>query len=126
MPTGSARFGQTFRFPSGLEVTVTAPVRFTPSGAAPTAVAHVRVTVTLRNSSSGAIDVGLVGHDATAGGVEAPRFYDPANDVTPPPGGPVELAPGQVRSYRVAFAQQSGGGLVVRTMYGWDGSALHR
>ena len=86
--------------------------------------AHNRL-VTLRNATSSSIDTGLIGHDASAGGAEAPRVYDPANDIPAPGQNPGALAPGQVRSYRVAFAHQPGQSLAVRTAYGWDGQVIH-
>ncbi|MGD7732749.1 hypothetical protein ACQCX5_07275 [Propionibacteriaceae bacterium G57] len=128
VPIGGARFGQPFQFPSGLKVNVTAPVRFTPSSSAdaPPGVRHVQVTVTLQNSSSAPIDLGTVGHDATSGGVDAVRFFDPGAGIPAPATERDLLAPGAVRTYRVAFAQQNTSPLVVRTMYAWDGAALHR
>ena len=127
VPQGTATFGQTFRFPSGLQVMVTRPVTFTPS-AGVTAVegmTYAWVMVTLSNASSRPIDTGLVGHDASAGGTEATRIYDRAHQINPAGQTPGELAPGATRTYRVGFTHRRGLALVVRTAYGWDGQVIH-
>lgn len=125
VPTGTADFDQPFAFPSGLTVTVARPVPFTPSAQVRTipGMTYVWVEVSLRNTTATPIDVGLVGHDATAGGVEATRVYDPAHDILAPR--PGELGPGQLRRYRVGFAQTPGQALSVRTAYGWDAQVVH-
>ena len=127
VPAGTADFNQPFAFPSGLTVTIARPVRFTPSPQVQVTepMTYSWVLVTLRNATSSSIDTGLIGHDASAGGAEAPRVYDPANDIPAPGQNPGALAPGQVRSYRVAFAHQPGQSLAVRTAYGWDGQVIH-
>ncbi|MGA4670868.1 hypothetical protein ACPCG0_13895 [Propionibacteriaceae bacterium Y1923] len=127
VPSGTAAFGQPFQFPSGLKVNVTSPTTFTPTSQAdvPAGQRYVWVNVTLQNSSSTAIDIGIVGHDASAGGTEATRIYDPANQIVPADENPGQLGPGQVLSYRVGFAQAPGAALRVRTMYGWDGQVVH-
>lgn len=127
VPSGTAAFNQAFQFPSGLKVNVTRPTTFTPSAEAnvPNGLTYVWVTVTLQNSAATPIDLGVIGHDATAGGVEAVRIFDPANAILPAEGDPGALAPGQVLSYRVGFAQMARESLQVRTMYGWDGQVIH-
>lgn len=127
VPTGTAAFNQPFEFPSGLRVNITTPTVFTPSAdvSVLAGMTYVFVTVTLQNASPGPIDIGIVGHDATAGGQEAIRIYDPANNIVTPDQNPGQLAPGRARSYRVGFAQRPGLALQVRTAHGWDGQVIH-
>lgn len=127
VPHGTAAFNQPFEFPSGLKVNVTAPTPFTPSVGVRVidGMTYVWVRVTLQNASAAAIDIGIVGHDATAGGTEAIRIYDPANNIVTPDENPGSLAPGRVLTYRVGFAQRPRQPLAVRTAFGWDGQVVH-
>ena len=84
------------------------------------------MSVTLQNSSTAPIELGSIGHDASAGGAEAIRFYDSANRIIRPPENPGQLGPGRAAGYRVAFALQRSGALEVRTAYAWDGQVIHR
>ncbi|MFE6228375.1 hypothetical protein [Streptomyces sp. NPDC057854] len=93
---GLLPFGRTHRFPDGVEVTVSAPERFTP---ADTSAGHkdgniaVKVEVTVRNGSGERLDlVTVVVRGRDGDGREAVRVFDAGQNVMALSGG---LLPGR-------------------------------
>ena len=101
---GQAKFGETYSWPDGIEVSVAAPTEHTPSEYAdvPEGTTPLVFEVTVTNGTDSTIE-GFNFHDSVAsGGKEAQTFYDFESDIDNHPS--TKITPGKSLTYKAAYA----------------------
>lgn len=101
----NAKFGQSYKWSDGVEVTISAPTPYTPTAAAAGAVAgdqNVVFKITLTNGSKANIDPSIANLSLNSGGVAASNIIDLMNSAFNVPQAPV--LPGQSISWSLAYS----------------------
>jgi hypothetical protein len=99
----TARFGETFTYKDGLQVTIGKPRKFTPSeyAGAKKAVVYLRFKVTLKNGTAKRFEPTIVSGTMSSAGKECEEIFDTDNGLDGSPS--TTLLPGRVVSYSMGF-----------------------
>lgn len=124
--SGQAKFGQTYGWPAGLEVSVAPAVPFTPSetSSADPAAAYASFTVTITNRTGAPYDPTEFFASATSGGKEADQIFDSANGFVGSP--TTAVLNGRGSSFVIGFGVENAADVVMEVSpgYDYDGKAI--
>ncbi|MET0865571.1 MAG: hypothetical protein ABWZ98_14670 [Nakamurella sp.] len=124
--TAQAKFGQTYSWPAGLEVSVAAGTPFTPSesASADPASAYLSFTVTITNRTGQPYDPSLLYISAQSGSKEADQVFDSANGFVGLPS--TGVLNGHQASFVIGFGVADAADVVMQVNPGpdYDGDAF--
>lgn len=113
--TLTKKFGSTFTWDDGVELTVGKPAPFTPSMTAFPSEPGVVMDVTMKNGSKAPLNPFMVSMQATSGDQQAEQIFDSENNI----GGPsASILPGRTLKYKIAFTKPAGN-LTLQVDYGF-------
>ena len=118
--TAQAKFGQTYGWPEGLEVSVAPGVAFTPSdtSSADPANAYLSFTVTITNRTGKPYDPSLFYVSAESSGKEADQVFDSANGFTGSPS--TSVLDGHQSIFAIGFGVTDPADVVMELTPGFD------
>jgi hypothetical protein len=115
------RFGETYTWEDGIEVTISQPSTYRPSDSAAGTDGFkkfVLFTVTVKNGGKDRFDPGLFGINGLSGDTEASQVFDSAKDIG---GGPnASLLPGRSVKFKAAFGVADASDIVLEVSPSWE------
>lgn len=120
-----ARFGETYEWTNGLQVSVSAPTPFTPGeyAAAEAAAAYLSFTVTVVNNTGGLYDPSLLFTSVQSGSRDGDQVFDSANGFNGSPG--TGLLNGRTLTFVLGYGVSDPADTVLEVTPGFDYEAAY-